>query len=136
MATCRSERHDVTNSVVFAIIVDDFAVKFKDIASADHLINCLELHYKLTIKKYRQGIEANCSTSIARSPTVYQPPRFGKEVQTPAPPDTSPLLTFEEHHRLQQIDGVLLYYCLAVNSTGLPAVTAIESALSHATQLT
>jgi hypothetical protein len=31
---------------------------------------------------------------------------------------------------------VLLYYCLAVDSTGLPAVTAIESALSHATQIT
>jgi hypothetical protein len=62
MATCRPEQHDVTNGVVFAIVVDDFAVKFKDLASADHLINCLELHYKLTIKKYRQGIEANCST--------------------------------------------------------------------------
>ena len=31
---------------------------------------------------------------------------------------------------------MLLYYCLAVDSTGLPAVTAIESALSHATQIT
>ena len=76
------------------------------------------------------------STSVARSPAVYQPPRFGKEAQTPAPPDTSPLLTFEEHHRLQHIGGVLLYYFLAVDSTGLPTVTAIESALSHATQLT
>jgi len=32
--------------------------------------------------------------------------------------------------------GVLLYYCLANDSSGLPAVTTIESALSHATQLT
>ena len=32
--------------------------------------------------------------------------------------------------------GILLYYCLAIDSTGLPAVTAIESALAHATQLT
>jgi hypothetical protein len=31
---------------------------------------------------------------------------------------------------------VLLYYCLAVDSTGLPAVTAIESAHSHVTQIT
>ena len=31
---------------------------------------------------------------------------------------------------------MLLHYCLAVDSTGLPAVTAIESALSHATQIT
>ena len=156
-------RH-VTNGVAFALVVDDFAVKFKDLASADHLIACLELYYKLTIKKNATkylgltievdkvvrevrisapGVIAKAlnqfaphSTAVARSPAVYQPPRFGKEAQTPAPPDTSPLLTSEEHHRLQQIGGVLLYYCLAVDSTGLPAVTAIESALSHATQLT
>ena len=52
----------------------------------------------------------------------------------PATPDTSPLLTVDEHYRLQYLAGVLLYYCLAINSTGLPAVTAIESALAHATQ--
>jgi hypothetical protein len=156
-------RH-ATNGVAFALVVDDFAVKFKDLVSADHLIACLELYYKLTIKKNATkylgltievdkvarevrisapGVIAKAlqqfaptSTAVARSPAVYQPPRFGKEAQTPSPPDTSPLLTFEEHHRLQQIGGVLLYYCLAVDSTGLPAVTAIESALSHATQLT
>eukprot|EP01035_Chromulina_nebulosa_P069560 gene69560-biopygen40829 len=43
-------RH-VTNGVAFALVVDDFAVKFKDFVSADHLIACLELYYKLTIKK-------------------------------------------------------------------------------------
>jgi hypothetical protein len=42
----------------------------------------------------------------------------------------------DEHYRLQCLAGVLLYYCLAIDSTGLPAVTAIESALAHATQLT
>ncbi len=156
-------RH-VTNGVAFALVVDDFAVKFKDLVSADRLIACLELYYKLTIKKNATkylgltievdkivrevrisapGVIAKAlqqfapdSTAVARSPAVYQPPRFGKEAQTPAPSDTSPLLTAAEHHRLQQIGGMLLYYCLAVDSTGLPAVTAIESALSHATQLT
>ena len=40
-------RH-VTNGVAFfALVVDDFAVK----VSADHLIACLELFYKLTIKR-------------------------------------------------------------------------------------
>ena len=43
-------RH-VTNGVAFALVVDDFAVKFKDLVSADHLIACLELFYKLTIKR-------------------------------------------------------------------------------------
>jgi hypothetical protein len=76
------------------------------------------------------------STSVARSPAVYQPPRFGAAAHTPDTPDTSPSLNAEEHHNLQQLGGVLLYYCLAIDSTGLPAVTAIESALSNATQLT
>jgi hypothetical protein len=43
-------RH-VTNGVAFSLVVDDFAVKFKDLASADHLIDCLELYDKLTVKK-------------------------------------------------------------------------------------
>ena len=51
-------------------------------------------------------------------------------------PDTSPPLTPDEHHRLQQLGGILLYYCLAVDSTGVPAVTLIESTLATATQLT
>jgi hypothetical protein len=53
------------------------------------------------------------------------PPRFGSAAQKPDDPDISPLLTVDEHHRLQCLAGVLLYYCLA-----------IESALAHATQLT
>jgi hypothetical protein len=123
-----------TNGVAFALVVNDFAVK--DLVSADHLIACLELYYKLTIKKNATkdlgltievdkivrevrisapGVIAKAlqqfapdSTAVARSPAVYQPPLFGKEAQTPAPPDTSPLPSAaEEHHRLQPIGGVL-----------------------------
>eukprot|EP01035_Chromulina_nebulosa_P069336 gene69336-biopygen23604 len=156
-------RH-ITNGVAFTLVVDDFGVKFQDPAGADDLIRCLQLYYTLTIKKNATkylgltidvdkvarevrmsapGVIAKAlqrfaphSTSVARSPAVYQPPRFGVAAHTPDSPDTSPLLTAAEHHNLQQLGGVLLYYCLAIDSTGLPAVTAIESALSHATQLT
>jgi hypothetical protein len=105
----------ITNGVAFALVVNDFAVKFKDLVSADHLIACLlELFYKLTIKrnatKYlgltievdkavrevqisASGVIAKAlkqfapnSTTLARSPAVYQLPRFGKEAQKPAPP--------------------------------------------------
>jgi hypothetical protein len=145
-------------------VVDDFGVKFQDVAGADDLIRCLQLYYTLTIKKdatkylgltividkkarevqlSAPGVIAKAlkqfaplSTAVARSPAVYVPPRFGSAAQKPADPDTSPLLTVDEHHRLQCLAGVLLYYCLAIDATGLPAVTAIESALAHATQLT
>jgi hypothetical protein len=156
-------RH-VTNGVAFTLVIDDFGVKFQDTAGADDLIRCLQLYYTLTIKKNTTkylgltiavdkvaretrmsapGIIAKAlqrfaphSILVARSPAVYQPPRFGAAAHTPDSPDTSPPLTAEEHHNLRQLGGVLLYYCLAIDSTGLPAVTAIESALSHATQLT
>ena len=94
-------RH-ATNGVAFALVVDDFAVVFKDLASADHLIACLELYYKLTVKKNATKhlgltIEvdkvvhevrisnpdviakalkqfAPNSTAVASSPAIYQPP--------------------------------------------------------------
>jgi len=156
-------RH-VNNGVAFTLVVDDFGVKYQDISGADDLIRCLQLYYTLTVKKdatkylgltiavdkvarevrmSAPGVIAKAlqrfvptSTAVARSPAVYQPPRFGAAAHTPDSPDNSPLLTADEHHNLQQLGGVLLYYCLAIDSTGLPAVTAIESALSHATQLT
>ncbi len=35
---------------------------------------------------------------------MYQPPRFGSSAaQVPDSPDTSPLLTPDKHHRLQQV---------------------------------
>ena len=156
-------RH-ATNSVTFTLVVDDFGVKYMREADADDLIHCLQLYYEITIKKIptkylgltiavdktarevrmsAPGMIAKAlkqfapfSTAVARSPAVYVPPRFGSAAQKPATPDISPLLTADEHHRLQCLAGVLLYYCLAIDSTGLPAVTAIESALAHATQLT
>ena len=120
--------------------VDDFGVKFQDTAGADDLIRCLQLYYTLTIKKNATkylgltiavdkvarevrmsapGIIAKAlqrfaphSILVARSPAVYQPPRFGAAAHTPDSPDTSPPLTTEEHHNLQQLGGVLLYYLL------------------------
>jgi hypothetical protein len=155
-------RHN-TNGVAFTLVVDDFGVKFKD--TADDLVRCLQLYYTLTIKKnatkflgltiavdpiarevrlsapgaISKALQrfAPHSTAVARSPAIYLPPHFfGAAAQTPDDPDTSPLLTPEEHHRLQMLGGILLYYCLAIDSTGLSAFTAIESALAHAAQLT
>jgi len=99
-------RH-ATNGVAFALVVDDFAVVFKDLASADHLIACLELYYKLTLKKNATKhlgltIEVDKvvhevrisnpdviakalkqfppnSTAVAGSPAIYQPPNLERK---------------------------------------------------------
>ena len=103
-------RHS-TNGVAFALAVDDFGVKFKDLAGADDLIRCQQFYFTLTIKKDAtkclgltvavdhiarevrlsapgvipkalQQFAPN-STSVARSPADYQPPRFGSAAQVP-----------------------------------------------------
>ena len=40
-----------TNGVAFALVVDDFGVKFRDLAGAEDLITCLQNYYTLTIKR-------------------------------------------------------------------------------------
>ena len=63
------------------------------------------------------------STAVARSPPVYQPPRFGAAAHTSDSLDTSPPLTADEHHNLQQLGGVLLYYCLqSIKRAYLPSL--------------
>ena len=73
------------------------------------------------------------STSLTRAPRRDAGPVTNNPLSTTRyeQTDLSPLLTFDE------LGGILLllHYCLAIDSTGLPAVTAIESALAHATQL-
>ena len=107
-------RHVTNNGVTFTLVVDDFGVKFQVTAGADDLIRCLQLYYTLTIKKNATkylgltiavdkvarevrmsapGVIAQAlkrfaphSTSVARSPAVYQPPRFGAAAHTPDSP--------------------------------------------------
>ena len=160
---CLFRHHN--NGVAFTLVVDDFGVKFTNPKAADHLITSLRKHYVLKVNmsptKYlgltitfdRRAREVSLSlpgcipkalaqfvpfsSEKAHSPAVYCPPRFGSaQQQAPTAPDTSQLLSATERHTLQQIVGVLLYYCLAVDLTGLPAVTAIASTLSSASQLT
>jgi hypothetical protein len=131
MDICRRERlvsFDTlhTNSVTFILVVDDFGVKYMREADADDLIHCLQLYYEITIKKIptkylgltiavdktarevcmsAPGMIAKALKQFAPFSTapfaVYVPPRFGSAAQKPATPDISPLLTADEHHRLQ-----------------------------------
>ena len=151
-------RHE-SNGVTFTLVVDDFGVKFANKQSAQHLIDCLKLRYPLTVNwnatKYL-GLslrfdKANRLVGLsipgyirkllqrfpppnhgANSPAVYFPPNYGSKVQVPIV-DTSPPLSAPEVTEIQAICGALLYYCIAVDPTGYPAVTALASEQSHAT---
>ena len=76
------------------------------------------------------------STSVARSPGIYTPPRYGNASQAPTIEDMSPALPQLKRTNLEAIIGVFLYYCLAVDLTGLTAVTSLASAQASATVLT
>ena len=151
-----------TNGVAFTLIVDDFGVKHNSDSSCQHLIDCLQQKYKLTVNwkatKYLgmtlrfERNERIVALSIpgyiekvlqrfpppsqgANSPAIYTPPTLGAKVQTPFV-DTSPKLSASEVTRIQAICGALLYYCIAVDPTGYPAVTALACEQSRATENT
>jgi hypothetical protein len=155
-------RHD-SNGTDFCLVVDDFGVKYSSEEGVNHLISTLEQLYKLTIRwegdqylgmtiKFNRNART-VSLSIpkyiskalerfapnlskgSKSPSIYIPPNYGEKIQEPFT-DSSPLLNDDEKHRLQEIVGCLLYYCRAVDPTGLPTVTELASLQSHATELT
>jgi len=151
-------RHE-NNGVAFTLVVDDFGVKFKNKEAAQHLIDCLKLRYPITINwnatKYLgmtlrfDTVQRLVGLSIpgyidkllqrfpvpsrgANSPAIYTPPLYGSKIQEPTV-DTSPALSGPEVTEIQSICGALLYYCIAVDPTGYPAVTALASEQSRAT---
>ena len=157
-------RHS-SNGTTFTLVVDDFGIKYRTTADAQHLIACLQLKYELTIRwegerylgmtihfdRIARHVElgipgyiakviqrfAPLLTIGARSPGIYTSPRYGQaSTQTPTV-DNSPRVSPAEQLHLQGLIGALLYYCLAVDPTGLPVVTtALASAQSRATHET
>ena len=150
------------NGITFTLVVDDFGVKFRHKASVQHLIDILQLRYQLTTKwnatKYLgitlrfdpvqrlvglslPGYVAKaltrfpCPVHNANSPSIYVPPNFGATTQAPTR-DTSPPLSPTEKTEIQAICGAFLYYSIAVDPTGYPAVTALSCEQSHPTQQT
>jgi hypothetical protein len=147
---------------VFTLVVDDFAVKYKTQADADHFLATLRLQYEITVNptasKYlgftirfddaAQTVSLSMPEYVpkmlarfcpgvalrgAASPAVYTPPQYGTRVQH-APVDDSPPLSPSDTHRLQEIVGCLLFYARAVDCTMLTAVNHVSSEQAKPTQ--
>ena len=154
-------RH-ASNGTTFALVVDDFGVKYTDRAAAEHLINALQEIYEIkidwtgskyigfTIKFNRllKTVTLSMPAYIAKvlerfapslrqgaaSPSIYTPPSYGAHTQSPTE-DTSKALTPGAAKRIQEIVGSLLFYARGVDITLLPTVNLLASLQSSPTQL-
>ena len=153
-------RH-VTNDITFALVVDDFLVKYPTTDSANHLQRTLALLHEMKVdwsaSKYigfsisfnnhertvtlsMPGYISKVLTRFAPnlthgadSPALYVPPAYGSMVQNPTS-DNTPVLSASEKTRIQGIVGSLHFYARGVDPTILPAVNLIASLQANPTQ--
>ena len=153
-------KHD-TRPTKFCLCVDDFGVKYYSQADANHLLDALKQHYKISVDyegknycgltmdwNYQQGyvdismpkyIPAMLKKLQHPSPKApqYAPhqwvkPIYGSRLQM-APVDESAPLSPQGIRRVQSIVGSILYYARALDSTMLPALNDIGSKQASAT---
>jgi hypothetical protein len=129
---------NASGSIRFALVVDDFAVIWKDKSSVNHFIRTLRLLY--TVKVDWQGSKylgitidtdrtKRCVTLSmpkyiekllrrvrpngikgATTPGVYHPPNYKSARAQTATIDESPKASAAQKHELQVVVGTLLYY--------------------------
>ena len=153
-------RHS-SNGTTFALVVDDFGVKYTDKAAAQHLIEALKEIYDIKIdwtgakyigftiqfNRLLKTVTLSMPAYIAKvlerfapelrqgaaSPSIYTPPSYGAHTQSPTQ-DTSEVLTPQAAKRIQEIVGSLLFYARGVDITLLPTVNLLASLQSSPTQ--
>jgi hypothetical protein len=70
------------------------------------------------------------------APHAWTAPAYGASTQLTPPEDLSAPLTPEQITRLQEINGTLMYYARAIDSTLLVAVGTVASAITEGTEAT
>ena len=107
-----------TRNILFALVVDNFGVKYVDKTDVKHLLSSIKSNYELTvdwtgklycgisldwdyvnrwvdismpgyIKKKLQEYNHAIPTRLQRCPFSPEPKKFGSKTQTPLPPDES-----------------------------------------------
>jgi hypothetical protein len=154
-----------TRPIQFALVVDDFGVKFTGREHADHLLHSLCQLYSVTedptgslflglsiewnyndrfvdisMPKYIPDMLHKFQHRPPRrrqdAPHSWVTPTYGAKVQYAADDDDSPILPPHEITKIQKIVGTLLYYAVSVDPTLLVALGSIFSTQAKATQLT
>jgi hypothetical protein len=155
--------HD-TRPISFTLVVDDFGVKYNDLADVHHLIQILEakydVHSDLTGSKYigvkldwdyenntltpsmpnyvAAGIARFCPDgplSSAKTPGIYLPPQYGAP-DLGATVDTTPLVGLLDKQFIMEVVGYFLYYARIIDHLMLPCLTFLAKKQSAPTQAT
>jgi len=148
--------------ITFALVVDDFAVKYVKKEHLLHLQRALQSKYVITIDdtaKQFCGIDLNWDyrkrtvtlsmpgyiqkllhklqhkqpLKPEHNPHTWKPPKYGQTAQYVEPMPDLPILPPQRIKRIQQILGSLLYYARAVDHTILMTVNDLASQQSKAT---
>ena len=151
--------------VQFALVVDDFGVKFCGKEHADHLMIVLKQNYEVTedwegekfigitldwdyderlvhlsipgyVQKGLVQFRHPRPKRPQNSPYPFTPPKYGAKVQYAEGEDKSPPLDKEGKKKVQQVSGKFLWYSRAIDSTMLTALSAIASQQSEPTEET
>ncbi|MGL5936068.1 MAG: reverse transcriptase domain-containing protein, partial [Cetobacterium sp.] len=154
-----------TNSIVFALVVDDFLVKYCDIDDLNHLVDTLKLHYPITtdmeatkfvgitlewdydnrhvtlsmpdyVDKALQRFMHPQPKRAQHAPYPWSAPNYGASIQYAEPEDTSTPFGKTDIKRLQEVIGTFLFYGRAVDNTMLTALGTLASAQSAGTERT
>ena len=153
-----------SNGVTFALVVDDFGVKYVGQENFDHLVNALKDLYTITvdpdgksflgltltwdytngrvnismpgyIKKVLTRFQHISRTRAQHSPHEWRIPKYGQKTQYAEDDDSPPApITIKKH--IQQVVGSLLYYALALDLTMLVALGSIAAQQNNPTAKT
>ena len=150
--------------IQFALVVDDFGIKYVGKEHADHLVDALRTFYKLSVDcsgtlfcgiklnwNYKQRqVQLSMSGYIDKALLRFKHPSPKRAQHAPhkaspivygpnqpiAPPDTTPPLNNDQTKFVQKVVGTLLYYSRAVDPTLAAALSSIAAAQTQGTQKT
>ena len=158
-------KHD-TRHVYFALVVNDFGVKYTNRADAEHLMTTLTtVGYKVSqdwsgtrycgltlawnyeeghatvsmpgyVERALQRFKHIPSTRHEPSPHTWNQPQYGAKIQYTKAPDETPFLDAANKTHVQMVLGTFLFYARAVDVTVLKAIGKLAPQQSSPTEAT
>ena len=153
-----------TRRTKFCLCVDDFGVKYFSQDDADHFLDSLKAHYKISVDyegkhycgftidwNYEKGyvdismpkyipdllrkLQHPKPTKPQYAPHLWVVPAYGQRIQM-APVDESKKLDTKGIRRVQSVVGSLLYHSRALDSTTMVALNELGGEQANATEKT